>query len=281
MIVTDSPCEVIDVHHHIANIGALFGRKAGDRAENPSAARIAYLDEHGISGAVISPSSVGVTTASAPTLNDQAAAYRDLAPNRFVASLATCDPTDTDAALAEIDRAVTLLGARGITWHHHFQGTVVNDVRMDPLLESVQHHGVPAFIHIVAESFLEDPWRLQMLANKFPGIDFVALDGFSSAAQAGQMLELATMCPNITFDTGVSTSVGHGYDRFIEVVGPERLIFGSDFYEAPRLFAIPFPLYELLNLGLDRGDLALVLGGNVRRLLRIPAADEAAKPHAD
>ncbi|WP_196073192.1 amidohydrolase family protein [Nakamurella alba] len=276
MITTEAPCEVIDVHHHVAEIEGLVGaRNTGTRAADPVDARIAYLDAHGIAGAIISPSSVGVHSTTAPRLNDQAAAYRDLAPDRFLAALGTVDPLDVDAALTEIDRAVTELDVRGFTWHHHFQGTVINDPRMEPLFARLQEHRVPAFVHILAESFLEEPWRLQVLADKFPELDIVALDGFSSGPQAGQMPELARRCPNITFDTGVCISVAHGLDRFIDAVGPERLVFGSDFYSAPRMFALPFPLYELLNLGLDTDTLTKVLGGNIRTLLRLGSYEPA------
>jgi predicted TIM-barrel fold metal-dependent hydrolase len=269
MIVTEAPCDVIDVHGHIASLAHVFGTAQLEVGDDPTARRVEYLDRHAITAAVVMPSSVGITAHSMRRLNDEAASYRDLRPTRFPVSLATVDPSDTEAALAEIDRAVTELDARGFMWHHHFQGTLINDVRMEPLIDRLQHHGVPAFIHILAESFLESPWRLGSLAHNFPDVEFVALDGFSSGPQAGEMLDMAQRCPNVVFDTGVAISVAHGFDRFIRAVGPERLLFGADYYETPVLFAIPFPLYELLNLGLSDTELELVLGGNAKRLLKI------------
>jgi hypothetical protein len=51
---------------------------------------------------------------------------------------------------------------------------------MWPFLERLAEHGGLAFVHIVADSAFEAPWRLEMLADAFPNLTFVALDAFSS-----------------------------------------------------------------------------------------------------
>lgn len=269
-MITTTPCSIVDFHHHVADMGHILG--TGSSAEHAGDPRVAFMDAHGIDQAIILPSSVGVTAETAATLNDRARAYAQADPERFPAFLATCDPTDPGRSVEEIDRAVEA-GARGVVWHHHFQGTVVDDPRMDPLIQRLGHHGIPALVHVLAESFLEAPWRLQALARRFPEVEFVALDGFSSGPQAQQVLTIARDCPNLSFDTGVSISVAHGFRRFVEEIGPHRLLLGTDYYSSPPLFSIPFPLYELLNLGLDDEALSMVLGGNARRLLGLPAGE--------
>jgi predicted TIM-barrel fold metal-dependent hydrolase len=169
----------------------------------------------------------------------------------------------------ELERSVLELGARGLVLHHHFQGTVVDDPRMGPIAEAARRLGVPVFVHVLATSLLESPYRLERLAHAHPDTTFVALDGFSSPAQAGEMAPMASRCPNVFFDTGVLTAVAHGLAAFIDEVGPGRLLFGTDFYSSPRLFHVPFPLYEVLNMGLSDDELGLVLGGNTRRLLGV------------
>jgi predicted TIM-barrel fold metal-dependent hydrolase len=181
--------------------------------------------------------------------------------------LGTVDPADGPAAADEIDRCVEVLGLRGIAWHHRFIGQAMDDARMDACLEKLAEHRLPAFVHIIADSTLEAPWRLEALASRFPEQQFVALDAFSSANQSHSLPHIAANHPNIAFDTAVMISVGHMIDRFIETAGSDRLCLGTNFYSFPRLFSTPFPLAEIHELGLAPDALRAVLGGNARRIL--------------
>lgn len=261
-----APCPVIDIHHHFATMDAAVGwsRSAGAESVDP---RAEFMAEHHIDGVFVLPGATGVTAATAPAVNDRVARYRASDPDRYVAAFATVDPTDVDAAVREIDRAAVELGADGFVFHHHFQGTTINDQRMWPILEAIQRRQKPVFIHIVAGSLLEDPWRLAELALAFPEVTFVGLDGFSSPGVAGEMIGIAKRCPNVLFDTALLTSVAHGLDAFVDAAGADRLLLGTDFYTQPRLYRVPFPIYELINLGLADDDLAAVLAGNAKRLV--------------
>jgi predicted TIM-barrel fold metal-dependent hydrolase len=140
---------------------------------------------------------------------------------------------------------------------------------MDAFIDRLEHHGVPAFVHIIADSKLESPWRLEVLADRHPNATFVALDGFSAPDQAHWMTYLATKHPNIVFDTGVMVSVAHLIESFVARNGAERLLLGTDFYSMPKLFNHPFPIYELLESELDDAQVQAILGDNGRRLLGI------------
>jgi predicted TIM-barrel fold metal-dependent hydrolase len=202
-------------------------------------------------------------------INSSVSTYRSFQPGRFPAQLATTDPRDVIASVDEIDRCVEEFGVAGLVWHHHFFGAFINDPAMFQIVAHAERHRLPIFVHIIDGSFLESPWRLEQLADAFPEMTFVALDGFSSPDRAQWMVYLAEKHPNILFDTGVATSVSHMLPRFIDSIGADRLIFGSDFYSEPRFFDVPFVLYELLNSEVGEAALAQVLGGNARRLLEI------------
>ena len=267
---TEPPCFTFDVHHHV---GALAG--SGDAAEAAAvdadvASRLRYLDEHHIDQCLLLPVQYAppVDDRSGTALaNDQVFAYRKRAPDRFTAALATVDPRTVPAALEEIDRAVEELDVSGFVWHHHFIGTFINDPTMFPLVERIQSYRLPVFVHVIAGSFLESPWRLGELADAFPDVTFVALDAFSSVDQAGSLPGFARQHPNILFDTAAATTIAHFMPAFIANVGAERLVFGTDFYSTPRLFEVPYALYELLNSDIAPEALEKVLGGNARRLL--------------
>lgn len=269
--------EIFDIHHHVGatpGVGVEAAETGSAAAmEADLTARLAYMDRFGIAQAALMPS-IGTPTpngvADRKAANDRVARYRELEPSRFPAALGTVDPADGQAALDEIDRCVEELGLRGIAWHHRFIGQAMDDLRMDPCLEKLAEHGVPAFVHIIADSTLEAVWRLEALADRFPEQQFVALDAFSSANQAHSLPHVAEKHPNIAFDTAVMVSVGHMMDRFIEMAGSDRLCLGTNFYSSPRLFRTPFPLAELKEMDLDPDTLAAVLGGNARRILGLP-----------
>lgn len=266
--------DIFDLHHHVGSLDAAMRASGSDGGPLAEAAdlerRLAYLDAHGIRQALVMPANGYAAPdgiAATRRVNDAVARYRDRKPDRFPAALGTVSPLEGDAALPEIDRCIRELGMRGIVWHHRFQGTVLDHPMMDSFLERVAAHRVPAFIHIIADSTLEAPWRLELLAERHRAVTFVALDGFSSPDHAHWMPHIARRQPNIVFDTGVMISVAHLIESFVRQAGAQRLLLGTDFYAAPKLFNQPFPIYELLASDLSDEDCAQILGGNARRLL--------------
>lgn len=268
---TECPYFTLDLHHHVGVLAG-HGADGGPDISSDVATRLAFLDEHHIDQCLLLPAQSTVSPdgrRADAAANDAVFAYRQRAPERFAASLATVDPRLGSAALEEIDRAVEELGAAGFVWHHHFLGTFINDPAMSGALERIRAHRLPVFVHVIAGSFLESLWRLGELADAFGDVTFVALDAFSHPDQAGSLRGFARQHPNVLFDTAAASSIAHFMPDFIAEVGAERLLFGSDFYSSPRMFAVPFALYELLNSPVDDNALEKVLGGNARSLLRL------------
>jgi uncharacterized protein len=267
---------MFDLHHHVGSLDMVAGAGAARAASDPkedARIRLAFMDQHNIEQALLMPANGYPTPngiADTRRVNDAMAAYRDRHPQRFPAALGTVSPLEGDGSLDEIDRCINVLGMRGIVWHHRFQGTAIDHPRMDLLLERLQQHRVPAFIHIIADSKLESPWKLEMIADRFPDLTFVALDGFSSPDHAHWMPYLASKHPNIVFDTGVMVPVSHMVENFVRKIGAHRLLLGTDFYSSPKLFSHPFPVYELLASDLSDEECADILGNNARRLLKLP-----------
>lgn len=265
--------DIVDIHHHVGRLDAV-ARAAGAGmksmgVEDDISTRLRYMDENGIAGAFIMPANGypapnGIEDTR--RVNDFVAEYRDRRPDRFLAALGTVSPLEGDAALDEIDRCINDLGMKSIVWHHRFQGTVLDHPMMDAFLDRLRAHRVPPFIHIIADSKLESPWRLEVLADRHPDLTFVALDGFSAPDQAHWMTYLASKHPNIVFDTGVMVSVAHLVENFVAEIGAERLLLGTDFYSTPKLFNHPFPVYELIKSNLTPDQCRMILGGNARRL---------------
>ncbi|MCD2176062.1 amidohydrolase family protein [Rhizobium sp. C4] len=268
--------EIYDVHQHVGPASGLVASHGGWFLDDETALRddvrqrLAYMDKFGIRHASVMPGNGFPTTYGIDgtrRVNNHVRRYQQVSPDRLVACYGTVNPLEGVEALKEIDRCIEELGMHAMMWHHRFLGVALDHPMMDEFVRRLQDHGKPAFIHTIADSTLESPWRLERLADRHPDATFVALDAFSSNDHAQWMPYIASRHPNILFDTGVMVSVGHLIEGFIEVAGPERLLFGSNYYSRPQLFNSPFPLTEFLNSSLSQEALESILGGNARRIL--------------
>jgi predicted TIM-barrel fold metal-dependent hydrolase len=269
---------VLDIHHHVGSIAGYFGAAA--EVTDPKTAmakdvdaRLRFMDEWGIEQALLMPASGQPAVQGMSDIrryNDYVVEYRIKHPDRFVLAAGCVNPQDGDAALRELERCTGELGMQAMAWHHRFQGCNINHPGMRALLRALAQRGLPALIHIIAESTLESPWRLEVLADEHPDVSFIALDAFSTPNQASWMQYIAKKHANIYFETGVLSSVAHGLDHFVQVAGHDRLLFGTDYYSSPKVMHTPFPLYELLASSLPDEAKRAVLGGNSRRLFRLP-----------
>lgn len=199
-------------------------------------------------------------------VNDWTAEYWRQAPDLVLAATGVIDPRNRSSAVTEVERCVTELGMCGLCFHHHFLGTYINDPAMDPILECVRELQCLVFIHVVAGSALEDIWRLFDLADRFPDVRFVAMDGFSSPTQSGQILANCTRFDNIWYDTAVMISVGHGLEEFVKRHGPDKLLFGSDRYSGGG-FNVPYGLAEVRAMHMTDSVRSRILGGNIQTLI--------------
>jgi predicted TIM-barrel fold metal-dependent hydrolase len=93
--------------------------------------------------------------------NDEMAAVASAHPDRFPAFTACLALSDVDAALAEIDRAVGDLGARGIQLYTNVNGRPLSDPRFRPVFARMAELDLPVLIH---------PYRGPDVAD-YPGED--------------------------------------------------------------------------------------------------------------
>jgi 6-methylsalicylate decarboxylase len=154
----------IDVHAHAvppryraamaaAGVTLPDGVPSGFPDWSPESA-LALMDAVGVAASVLSISSPGVlldddpagTVRLAAATNDELAAARDGAPDRFgvVASLPLPDVT---AALAEATRALDDLGADGISLLTNYAGTYLADPALEPLYGELDERGAVVVVH--------------------------------------------------------------------------------------------------------------------------------------
>jgi predicted TIM-barrel fold metal-dependent hydrolase len=233
-----------------ATISAL-GWEFPDSTEALAARWIAELDAHGVGKAAL--------MASLPGDSDSVAKAVALNPDRFV-GLFMLDPTRTDA-VAYAQRALDE-GLRTICLFPAMHRYALNDDRVARIFELASSRrggtvdGVAVFVHcgllsvgIRKKLGLPSPYEmrygnpldLHAVALRYPDVPIV-IPHFG-AGMLREALMLAECCPNVHLDTSSSNSwIKHTpgltleqvFKTALDVVGPDRLLFGSDSSFFPR-----------------------------------------------
>lgn len=231
--------------------------------------------------------------------NEELSQLAALHPKRFV-PYASVPMRDTASAIAELDHAVCTLGHRGVGVSVMTDGVAVDDARVAPFLDRVEALGVPllllpnhpastdaalapygwltgAFgfqvdISIVALRLLcsgalkQRPGLRVILANLGGVLPFVAerLDQYWSRVHAGgdvldQMPREALRRFYFETASGDSSAIRLA----AEVVGTDRLVFGSDYPS----FSMARAIETVTQSGLDPQDVQRVLTGNAQALI--------------
>jgi len=123
-----------------------------------------------------------------------------------------------------------------------------------------------------------NPIDLHAIALEFPHLPFV-IPHFG-AGYLREALMLADLCPNIYFDTSSSNrwircepytiDLAGVFRKALEVLGPTRLLFGTDSSWFPRGWTgnvFEAQVNALAEAGVDAQGARAILGGNLRRLL--------------
>jgi predicted TIM-barrel fold metal-dependent hydrolase len=264
---------VIDCHHHVGSLEAQ-GFKFRDAAEGVDPAtveldrRLAAMARYGVDQAILIPGHGYLRpngVADSRRVNDGVAAYRDRLPDRFPAALGVAEPLHGEAGIAELRRMRDELGLVGLSVHTRFQGVQTDSPLVVALVRAAADLGLVPFIHAVEGVPDEAIWRVQQVARAIPDTTIVVLDAFGGSEHARQALPIARETANLVFDT----SLAHHYmfvEAMIEAVGPERVVFGTDYYS--MMSSQPsVVLDELVASGLPAEQKAAILGGNLQRIL--------------
>ncbi len=240
---------------------------------------------------------------SARIQNDNLAAVAAERPDRFAAIGATLPLQDIDLALAEMDRAVDELGFKGVQIGGTIDGRNLDEPRFRPFWAAVEAKGVPVILHPsgypegrrLSDYFLTNcignPLETMVAATRMifsglfeehPGIKLVLLHGggylpfYCSRADHTWKVRPETRrripehppshyMKRLYYDTMVFQPL---YLRhLIEVVGPERVMLGTDF---PFDMSETDPLRLLAETGgLDSDQRAAISGGTAKRLFTL------------
>jgi uncharacterized protein len=244
----------------------------------------AELDRHGVGGAML--------IASVPGDEASVAAAVRRHPDR-IAGAFMFNPAAADAA-SRLDRAFGELGLRTACLFPAMHRVPVDDPRSIAVFEAAERHGRVVFVHCGVLSIgirkklglpsrfdlrLGDPLAVASMAVRHPAVP-VIIPHFG-AGLFREALMAAQAAPNIVLDTSSSNDwvrLHHGltlrdvFARVLDVLGPERVIFGTDSSFFPRgwqrgISDVQHAILE--DLGVAPAARDQVFGGNFARLIGV------------
>jgi predicted TIM-barrel fold metal-dependent hydrolase len=141
---------------------------------------------------------------------------------------------------------------------------------MHPILQQVAQLGLIPFIHVGLKPY-ESLTKLEVLAEEFPQITFVALAAMAREEDAEQALEMAKRRKNVLFDTGpVIYARERGVEGLIRRIGSDRLMLGSDLYALrPSYRKATTTLDIIKNSQITAQDRKNILSGNALKLFHL------------
>jgi predicted TIM-barrel fold metal-dependent hydrolase len=191
-------------------------------------------------------------------------------------------------APAELRRAVTEDGLRGYKVLAPALPGAIDDEALLPVWQAAEDLGIPVLVHFgpldggggTAAHENISPLKLHDVAKAFPYTTFVV--PHFGCGYPGDLLRLAWACRNVSVDTSGNNewirwmpyplTLADLFRKFLETVGPERIIFGSDSAHFPRGLVRAY--YDeqtriVRQLGLSPGDRHLIFAANAARLLQL------------
>ena len=256
---------IIDSHSTVFPDGALA--EAMERAK-PGTRKImgAAVLERVLGGATAAgvDSSVtwllGTTPELAHRANEFVAALVRTHPGRFI-PIASVDPRDVDAALAELEWCLGTLGFAGLKLHPIVQDCPIDDPHVVRLVARAAEANVPVIFHVNPPPLQEgqsrnasgphpnaDPARLRAVLEVYDSEKLVC-------AHMGGIRVPDVVASRCTFQTtgAAIATIREG----LEAVGAERVMFGSDF----PFYGVGDELAKVLALELPAEDRERVLAG--------------------
>ena len=270
--------KVIDCHHHVGSLEALGfsfeGAGGADPKEVELGRRRGAVGENGIDQAIVIPGhgylrAEGI--ADTRGVNDGIAAYRDAHPDRFPAAVGIVEPLyGEDVCTTEL-RRIRDLGLVGISMHTRFQGVSTDSPLVVAAVKAAADLGLVPFLHALDGIPDEALWRVQQVARAVPDTPVIVLDALSGSDHARLACIAGPETPNMVFDV----SLAHHFmfvEDLVAAVGPERVVFGTDYYSM-----MPPPLHagvldDIVASDLPRDQQEAILAGNLCRILGLDVA---------
>lgn len=245
------------------------------------------LDKYGIGGLNF------LTGLSNDDLSEQIAKY----PDKFTGF--AYHSIESDDAAEELQRAVDELGLRGYKLFGPLTQIPFDDASLTPVWRFLAERRLPVLIHFgllghaggIVHHPNINPFAIFNTAREYPDIPFI-IPHFG-AGYFQELLHLCWSCPNIYIDTSGSNqwvrwmpyelTLETLFRKSCELIGPGRLIFGTDANGFPRGYPYRYLQDQVRvcrDLRFREEDIELIFGNNARRLLGLNITGPAPLPES-
>lgn len=246
---------------------------------------VSELDRHGVDGAVAIHTLPG---------DVESAGKGVAATSGRLVGFVTVNPLVAGSA-AIVDRVVTEFGFRGVALFPAMHNFGMSSEGVKAVLEVANRHALCAFVHcgVLKVGFrkklglpcdfngmMGNPLMLQKVAAEYPRVRFVI--PHLGSGMLRELLMLADCAPNVYTDTSAMGSWAKYTDsglteaqvlrRVIDVMGPERVLFGTDSSFFPRGWrrdVLDAQLRVFNDTGLAESDVRGILAENLIRAVGI------------
>jgi predicted TIM-barrel fold metal-dependent hydrolase len=203
--------------------------------------------------------------------NDYLLESHDKYPQKIIPFITL--PKEAEAAIAELERCKTA-GARGVG--ELAPGTYGERLwaieSLKPIFEAIKAEDLPVLIHVNEPLGHAYPGKgkvglseIETLVNALQGIKVILAHWGGGFFFYELMPEIAALCRGVYYDTAASPFLYNRkiYKTAIAVIGPHRILFGSDYP------LIPPERYkrEMQEAGLTEEELETIMRLNAQRLL--------------
>ncbi|MFN3325268.1 MAG: amidohydrolase family protein [Bryobacteraceae bacterium] len=268
-----------------SDLGPILGWEIPAAPPEELAARwVSELDRHGVKRAALIASLPG----DEESVDAAVAAFPDRFYGYFMAN-----PCAPDAAI-RVEKMLSGGRMRGLCLFPAMHRYSIQSEQAATLLEFANRQpGTVVFVHCGAltvgvrkklglpspfDMSFSNPIDLHTVALRFPQLRFVV--PHFGAGYFRETLMLADLCQNVYLDTSSSNSwmryqaaeidLTQVFRRSLDVVGPQRLLFGTDssfFSRGWQRSIFDAQVVALMEVGIGADDARLIFGRNLERLL--------------
>lgn len=157
----------------------------------------------------------------------------------------------------------------GVKFHPPFQKVDISDEKYIPMWKHINHLGFPVLIHCgrarVEGQFDLFPSGVAKFIKYLSDVPVVLAHMGGRSGNPKEEKILFDFPENVYIDTTMSAERQEpaDFERLVSAMGPERVVFGSDFPYGTQKAAIAF----IKNSSFSEREKALMLGGNAARVL--------------
>jgi predicted TIM-barrel fold metal-dependent hydrolase len=260
MVLTGNPIvgwDIVDAHAHVGPWFNFF------TPEPTAGSMLRVMDRCGVRLAVASATRAiaGEVEAGNAEVAEMIRRY----PGRF-AGYAVFNPHQPHS-LANVETMLDLPGFVGIKIHPDVQAYAATGPLYAPAFELAARRGAPVLTHTYADSPFSDPLMFDEIASRWPEVSLILGHAGVTGEGHRRAMAVAARHPKVVLELCGSLTTGLWVRRMVAAVGADRVLYGSDF----PFIELRYGLGRVVFSGLPDDELALVLGGNARRVLGLPS----------